>query len=162
MTRNVGNLIAPLAAIALFALVLLQTWTSLRAAGAWHARKPAVAIAADDPFLMLDQQLGRAFRPMAATIRDPFRFGGVSAPVAIKTATKLPRLEVPAPPARPVLTAIVWDNDPRAIVNWKGRAWTIHEGLLFDEFVVTSIRPEQVVLKRGDESIVLTRKSSGE
>ena len=162
MNRKASGLLAPIAALALFALVLLQTWSSLRAAGAWRAAKPAAAVAADDPFVLLDQQLGRAFRPMAASIRDPFRFGAAAAPVAAKPVTRIERVVVPAPLARPILTAIVWDSDPRAIVNWKGKAWTIHEGLLFDEFIVTSIRPEQVVLKRGDESIVLTRKSPGE
>lgn len=162
MNRSASSLLAPVAAIALFALVLAQTWTALRTAGAWRSTKPGVTVAADDPFVLLDQKLARPFRPMAAAIRDPFRFGATTAPVATRPARKVTRVEVPVPLARPVLTAIVWDNDPRAIINWKGKSWTVHEGLLFDEFIVTSIRPEQVVLKRGDESIVLTRKPSGE
>ncbi len=162
MNRSVGTLLAPVVAIALFLLVGFQTWNSLRTAGAWRAAKPAVVVSPDDPFTRLDQQLARPFRPLPGAIRDPFRFGSAGPALVSDTPAPKQRPQVPKPPARPVLTAIVWDNDPRAIVSWKGRDWTIHEGLLFDEFLVTSIRPERVVLKRGDESIVLTRKSSGE
>lgn len=163
MNRAPTQWLTMLAATALFAFVSIQTWTSLRSAGAWRSAAPAVKISPDDPFAILDHHLAREQRPLAAAVRDPFRFGAAVAPVATPSGTpRPPRVVVPAAPQRPVLTAIVWDNDPRAIINWQGRAWTVHEGLLFDEFVVTSIRPEQVVLKRGDEIIVLTRKSSGE
>jgi len=162
MNRNPGGVLSVVAAIALFALVLVQTWSSLRAAGAWRSAKPVTAIAPDDPFVVLDGHLGRALRPLPSAVRDPFRYGGAAVPAATTARPSPPRVEVPVVPQRPILTAIVWDNDPRAIVNWKGRAWTVHEGLLFDEFIVISIRPEQVVLKRGDESIVLKRKPSGE
>ena len=162
MNRSPGGMLTVIAAIALFALVVFQTWSSLRVAGAWRSAKPAVTTAPDDPFVFLDQQLARSLRPLPSAVRDPFRYGGPSTPVASTTTPSRPKVVIPVAPQRPVLTAIVWDNDPRAIINWKGRAWTVHEGLLFDEFIVISIRPEQVVLKRGDESIVLTRKSSGE
>lgn len=162
MNRNPSSLLTVVAAIALFALVVFQTWSSLRAAGAWRSAKPVVTVAPDDPFVFLDQQLSRSLRPLPSAVRDPFRYGGPSAPVATATTTVRPKVVIPVAPQRPILTAIVWDNDPRAIINWKGRAWTVHEGLLFDEFIVTSIKQEQVVLRRGDESIVLTRKSSGE
>ncbi len=162
MNRSPSSMLTVIAAIALFALVAFQTWSSLRAAGAWRSAKPVITVAPDDPFVFLDQQLSRSLRPLPSAVRDPFRYGGPSAPVAATNTTARPKVVIPPAPQRPVLTAIVWDNDPRAIINWKGRAWTVHEGLLFDEFIVTSIKQEQVVLKRGDESIVLTRKSSGE
>lgn len=162
MNRAPAGWIAALAALALFALVGSQTWSALRTAGAWRAKRPAAQVVADDPYVMLDQQLARAPRPLPQSVRDPFRYGAAQSAVTPSVTPAHPRPVVPPPPSRPVLTAIVWDNDPRAIVNWNGKAWTIHEGLLFDEFFVTSIRPEQVVLRRGDETIVLTRKKPGE
>jgi hypothetical protein len=73
-----------------------------------------------------------------------------------------PVVQVPAPVARPVLTAIVWDADPRALVRWQGREWTVRAGALFDEFQVVSITRDQVTLSRGTESIVLQRKPQGD
>ena len=71
-------------------------------------------------------------------------------------------IERPAPPAVPVLTAIVWDNDPRALVHWKDREWTVREGGLFDEFQVVSITRDQVSLRRGDATLVLQRRNLGD
>ena len=62
----------------------------------------------------------------------------------------------------PLLTAIVWDNDPRALVRWKEREWTIRDGGLFDEFEVRGITRDQVTLVRGDETLVLKRHNPGE
>jgi len=66
------------------------------------------------------------------------------------------------PPALPILTAIVWDNDPRALVHWKDREWTVREGGLFDEFLVVSITRDQVSLRRGDATLVLQRRNPGD
>ncbi len=72
-----------------------------------------------------------------------------------RVTSKLP--PKPVPPALPTLTAIVFDNDPRAIVRWNGRDWDVRQNALFDVFQVVSISRDQVVLRRGDESIVLKR-----
>jgi hypothetical protein len=61
-----------------------------------------------------------------------------------------------------VLTAIVYDADPRALVRWMGRDWTVRPGGLFDDFQVTSITRDQVTLSRGSETIVLQRKTQGD
>jgi hypothetical protein len=68
----------------------------------------------------------------------------------------------PVPEARPVLTAILTDNDPRALIRWKDREWTVREGGLFDEFQVLSITRDQVTLRRGDATVVLQRKNPGD
>jgi hypothetical protein len=68
----------------------------------------------------------------------------------------------PPAPALPILTAIVWDSDPRAVVHWKDREWTVREGGLFDEFQVMSISRDQVSLRRGDATLVLQRRNNGE
>jgi hypothetical protein len=62
----------------------------------------------------------------------------------------------------PLLTAIVWDNDPRALVRWNGREWTVREGGLFDEFQVVRISREQVTLRRGEALLVLNRRNPGD
>jgi hypothetical protein len=79
-------------------------------------------------------------------------------PTDARPAVRRPA-DAPAP-AAPVVTAIVTDNDPRALVRWKGREWTIRPGGLFDEFVVRSITRDQVTLLRGSETLVLTRKDT--
>jgi hypothetical protein len=61
-----------------------------------------------------------------------------------------------------VLTAIVFDADPRALVRWQGREYTVRPGGIFAEFEVESITRDQVVLKRGPENIVLRRKPQGD
>ncbi|HET7225678.1 MAG TPA: hypothetical protein VFK69_08155, partial [Candidatus Eisenbacteria bacterium] len=67
-----------------------------------------------------------------------------------------------APAPQPVLTAIVWDADPRATVHWNGRDYSVHVNSLFDEFRVRSITQTQVVLERGNESLVLELPRKGE
>ncbi len=61
-----------------------------------------------------------------------------------------------------MLTAIVFDADPRALLRWNGRDYSVRPGGLFDDFQVVSITRDQVVLSRNGENIVLQRKSQGE
>jgi hypothetical protein len=96
-----------------------------------------------------------------APVRDPFTVR-MQAP-ARAPARAVARHETLAPPPPvPVLTAIVWDSDPRALVHWKDREWTVREGALFDEFQVVSITRDQVSLRRGDATLVLQRRNNGE
>ena len=161
MNRNVGGWLAPLVALVLFVLVGTQTANALRQSGVWTRPGHATAPAAD-PLVALDQVLGRpgAWSP-STPLRDPFQLGPPPAPVAPASPVVHHRAP-PPPPPRPVLTAIVWDADPRALVHWKSRDWTIRAGGLFDEFQVLGITRDQVTLARGSETIVLQRKPQGD
>jgi hypothetical protein len=68
----------------------------------------------------------------------------------------------PTPPPQPVLTAILYDNDPRALIHWQDRDWTVRQGGLFDDFQVVAITREQVTLRHGETTLVLQRRQPGE
>ena len=162
MNRDIGWIAGPLAALALFAFIVWQTLGALSASGAWARGGRAPIIAPTAPFAFLDALVAAPRPPLGATMRDPFGVA-VAAPVSpAPGAGTVRKPVVPAAPARPVLTAIVWDADPRAIVRWQGHDYSVRSGGLFDDFQVVSITRDQVVLKRGDESIVLQRKPQGE
>jgi hypothetical protein len=158
VNRDITAVVAAVLAVALFAFVLWTTNAALRASGVWTPDTHTVGAAPDDPLTALDVVVANKGRaPDLGTLRDPFDLGGGGAPVVVVAPG--PRKPVaPKPPPPPVLTAIVWDADPRAIVRWKDRNWTVHTGGLFDEFVVTSITRDQVTLTRGTETVVLQRK----
>ena len=161
MNRDIGGLLAPLLALVLFALMGWQTMSALQIAGAWRTPRVTHPVTADDPLARLDSQLSQVQASRLGAVRDPF--GYTPAPVVERTpGDPRPRVVVPVAPSRPLLTAIVYDNDPRALVRWKDREWTIRAGGLFDDFEVASISRDQVVLRRAGESIVLQRKPQGE
>jgi len=93
-------------------------------------------------------------------VRDPFTARPTVAARSLVRPVKV--VAKAAPPEVPILTAIVWDNDPRALVHWKDRDWTVREGGLFDEFLVVSITRDQVSLRRGDATLVLQRRNLGD
>ena len=162
MNRDISTFLGPLAAVLLFAFVVWQTVGALAATGVWHREGRSRVAAPADPFVSLDGLVvDPGARAARSAVRDPFVYGGATAPT---TATnRVARQPVkPVAPARPQLTAIVWDADPRALVRWKDHEYTVRAGGLFGEFQVVSITREQVILRRGDESIVLQRKSQGE
>ncbi len=166
MKRDLGTLLTAVVALAFFAVVTAQTVEALHASGAWsgiwRSGGSGAVPATADPFGPLADLLQHP-QPVVApeALRDPFALG--AAPVAISKAKPVPRKPVaPPPPPKPVLTAIVWDNDPRAIVHWQGRDWTIRAGGLFDEFQVLAITRTQVTLSRGSETIVLQRRPQGD
>ena len=166
MTRDPGSLVTPIVAIALFAIVAFQTVGALRASGAWSGvfeKRSATAVARpEDPFTPIGALLERPQPDLpAGPMRDPFTLG--AAPTSVVSHAPVARKSVtPAAPARPVLTAIVWDNDPRAIIRWQGHDFTVHAGALFAEFQVAAITRDQVTLNRGTETIVLQRKPQGD
>jgi len=113
-------------------------------------------------FLVVDAALaGLEGRTAPDGLRDPFVFTRPPAAAVRASAPPQPR-PLPAAEVQPLLTAIVWDDDPRALVRWKGREWTIREGGLFDEFQVVRISRDQVFLRRADATLVLTRRNPGE
>jgi hypothetical protein len=161
VNRDAGAWVSPLVALLVLGLVSAQTLEALHVSGAfgWHSAAPRAAMA--PAYLSLDRALQRHDPSFTLEdLRDPFDYGRTDA------ADPLPRARPkPVPvvvPARPVLTAIVWDNDPRALVRWKDREWTVREGGLFDEFQVVGITRDQVSLRRGDETLVLKRRNPGE
>ncbi len=156
MNRDITWLVGPLVAIVVLAFVGFSTWESLRVTGAFGTARHAPVVRAVDPYTTLDAALGRPHLPSGA-VRDPMAFG--AAPVVAPDPTRpvVRRPVEPAAPARPQLTAIVYDTDPRALVRWGGREWTVRPGGLFDEFVVRAITRDQVTLQRGSETIVLQR-----
>ncbi len=162
MSRGLGRVLAVAFAVGLFAFVVVQTLQALQDSGVWRFAPQKAVVPTADPLASLD---GLVARSQSATFdgasRDPFGYGAVaSRPDPAGPVVHRP--VVPPPPAVPVLTAIVFDNDPRALVRWDGREFTVHEGALFAEFEVLSISRDQVVLKRGPENIVLRRKPQGE
>ena len=167
MTREAGRLLTALIAVVVFALVAFQTVGALHDSGAWagawkkHSFVPGPR--PDDPFAPLDALLDHPLPPLGSgAVRDPFALGAAPAP-ATSHAPAARKPVAPAPEPKPILTAIVWDADPRALVHWQGRDWTIRSGGLFDEFQVQSITREQVTLSRGSETIVLQqRKPQGD
>lgn len=165
MNRGLGSLLMPIVAVAVLALVVFQTAGALRASGAWsRGARPArsgVIPAEPDPFLPLSNELARPLPPLEGrSLRDPFSLG--SAPVAVDPKPVVRKPVVPPAPPKPVLTAIVWDTDPRAIVRWQGRDLTVRAGGLFDVFQVVDITRDHVTLNRGSETIVLQRKPQGD
>jgi len=142
--------------------VVTQTLHTLQDSGVWRfgARKAFVPPA--DPLAELDGLVARAQEStFSGASRDPFGYGLVAVrPGGDRLVVRRP--VVPRPPPLPVLTAIVFDADPRAIVRWDGREYTVRPEGIFAEFVVESITRDQVTLKRGPEKIVLRRKPLGE
>lgn len=162
MNRDIGRFVAPFLAVALFAFVVTQTLHALQSSGVWRFGARKSYVPPPDPLAGLDGLLARAQAPtFSGASRDPFGYGAVAqAPGDDRPVVRRP--VVPRPPALPVLTAVVYDADPRALVRWEGREYTVRPGGIFAEFEVDSISRDQVVLKRGPERIVLRRKPQGE
>ncbi len=161
MRRDFSAVFAPLAATVLLAILLVQTRTALRESGAWTRIANPVHAPAPDPYAPLDQLIADAARTAPpAPARDPFALAPVASAAPVTRTT--PRVVTPPPPPRPVLTSIVWDNDPRATVRWNGKDISIRVGTLFADFSVAAISRDQVTLERGGERIVLALPRKGE
>jgi hypothetical protein len=158
MNRDIAGVLRPLLALALFAFIVWQTGSALRASGVWERAVKSLPTAADDPLVALDTQISPPGAAPSVVARDPFS----NAPVPAPSGPVRQRIVVPVAPAKPLLTAIVWDTDPRALIRWKEREWTVRAGGLFDEFQVLGITRDQVTLAHGGETLVLQRKPRGE
>lgn len=160
MNRHVHTLLAPLAALALLALIGVQTSDALRRSGSWGANSRKSTVPAADPYAGLEAQLGRIDNGLPpGGLRDPFAFGSVPQPVR----TAVARPYVPPPPPKPVLTAILMDReDPRALLRYESRNYSVRTGDLFAEFRVVSINADQVTIEGRGQRLVLNRPSQGE
>jgi len=152
--------LGPILAIGLLALIGFQTSDALRNSGVWGApkRKPKTGT---DPYGQLEAELAR-FDPgiPVAGLRDPFTYGSAPRPVPTKTGPK-PAV-IPPPPPKPILTAILMDEDPRALLQYMDRNYSVKTGDDFAEFRVVSISRDQVVIDGRGQRIVLHRPSKGE
>ncbi len=161
MNRGPGWWVTRLVALAVMGGVVAQTLAALGVTGAFGWQVATVHVDVPQAYQTLDRALDRRDPTFSlAGVRDPFEFR--HAPPESLSSPPPPRRTRPVVIADPVLTAIVWDNDPRALVRWKSREWTIREGGLFDEFQVVSITRDQVRLMRGDVTIVLQRSNLGD
>ena len=148
--------------LAVFGLVASQTLAGLGVTGAFGWRVAPVRVEVHAAYRAIEGALEhRDHAPRPGTLRDPFLYSRV---VAASSGPSRPRTGTT--PARaqtaPLLTAIVWDDDPRALVRWNSREWTIREGGLFDEFQVVRISRDQVTLRRGEATLLLKRPNPGE
>ncbi len=149
-------------AVVVLLLILGQTLGALKRVGTWEPRASSVLRARqEDPYVQLDRAVARATAATRATpARDPFGFGVAATPIQVRPVRSRPVKPVPPPP--PILTAIVWDNDPRALIHWNNRDFTVRTSDLFAEFRVTSITRDHVVLDRSGVTLVLKRPLKGE
>ncbi|MFM8559745.1 MAG: hypothetical protein ACKOC6_09135 [bacterium] len=165
MKRDWTVWFSPIVALAVLVAVGLQTNAALRVTGAFGSGGPVADTPMSPAFRTLEAALDRQDPGFTLEgLRDPFRFSRAVAdtPPAAPDRTEPRPRTAPAVEARPVLTAILFDDDPRALIRWKDREWTIRQGGLFDEFVVVGITRDQVTLRRGETSIVLRRTTPGD
>ena len=160
MSRGPESWLPPLVALSVLVASSMQTVAALHVTGAYGWQAAAVPVSVPPVYESVDRALDRHDPRLSLdAVRDPFAARAPLVALALKPA---PPPGPAAPPPLPILTAIVWDNDPRALVHWKDREWTVREGGLFDEFEVVSITRDQVSLRRGDATLVLQRRNSGE
>jgi len=154
-------LVAPAIALVVLIVTLSQTLGALRSSGSWRTRARGPRVMATDPYARLDYLLAqRPTDEIPKDVRNPFRYFSVAPPVAVRPADR--RRPVLVVPEKPILTAIVWDNDPRATIHFDGRDFSVRENSIFADFRVRSISNAQVVLERNGSPLVLTLRSKGD
>ena len=159
MNLDLKHVIGPLIALAILAVIGLQTSDALKHSGTWGPRTRTRATPALDPYARLEAQLARPPKELSlASLRDPFAYGRVSAP-AHRTSE---RPKAPPPPPKPILTGILADNDPRAFIRYRDRNYTVKIGDLFADFKVVSITRDHVVLDRNGERVTLLSPTKGD
>lgn len=152
-------LAGPLIALLLLVLIFQQTLGALRAAGAW-GRRTATVTRHEDPYAPLDRALASA-DSVALVARDPFHFARTPAP-RLAARRPEPQPVTPVAPPPPQLTAIIFDNDPRATIRYQGRDYPVRVNSLFADFRVVRIARDEVVLDRAGEMLVLKLPTKGE
>ncbi len=161
MKREIAGYVAPLVAAVVLVIMLMQTRAALKASGTWNQHSGREQAVARDPYAPLDRDLAEvANAPPVGPVRDPFSLTPLVAELPVRHEPRRP--VAPPPPPLPVLTAIIWDNDPRATVRWNGRDYSVRNNTLFADFRVAGISRDQVVLERGGERLVLTLPKKGD
>jgi hypothetical protein len=150
-------------AAAVLGLVLFETSDALRSQLTGPVSKPRSAASRLDPYAHLDGLIAAGARDvLPSTMRDPFGYGSVSQPTVGPRPVIKPKPPVVVERPMPVLTAVVSDADPQAVIRFEGRSYTVRAGSLFADFRVVSISADQVVLDKNGEQIVLHRVTKGE
>jgi len=156
----------PIAALVALLLISLETADALHRAGSSKAT-PVARVQLDDPVADFERRLAAgdpdphaAAAPAIANLRDPFRFGPEH--LAVQPAARARPQTAPPPPPVPVLTAIIWDNDPRASIRWNGRDYSVKANSQVADYEVVRIGRDQVVLAREGEALVLRLHGKGE
>jgi len=157
---DLKRVLGPILAMGLLILIGVQTSDALRNTGVWGARKVKPKASRSDPYAALESELAR-FDPGIPTagLRDPFRYGSAPSPVRAPIAKKI---LVPVAPPKPVLTAILMDEDPRALLQYLDRNYSVKTGDQFADFRVVSISRDEVVIDGHGQRMVLRRPSKGE
>ena len=162
MSLDPRALLKPIVALGVLVLITAQTQGALKRSGVWGRPKPA-RVVTGDPFGQLDRDLALVDSSSAPPVRDPLAFGaGAALRVAVLPASSRTRVQaIPGAPP-PVLTAIVWDEDPTASIRLLGHDYTVRVNSLFADYLVTSIARDQVVLSHDGASLVLKLQSKGD
>jgi hypothetical protein len=165
MNRGPTGLLPFLVALAALATVGAVTSQALRSAGPWKNSGGRTRHLTSDPYTRLDNLLARsrADSTIASTMRDPFGYGPPT--VVARTSRSAAKKATPAPVPQPVLTAIVSDANPAAVIRYQDRSYTVKPGDLFAEFRVISVTSDAVVLERGTERLTLAspqRRTKGQ
>lgn len=166
MRRDPAAWLPPLVALIVLIVIGVQLRSALGVSGAFGSgsrpTKPQLA----QEYVTLDALLAKAQSARVPEgARDPFKSVAVHGDNPTRHERRpMPPAAAPRPPApsQPILTAILFDNDPRALLRWKDRDWTVRQGGLFDEFQVVAISRTQVTLRRGAETVVLERRNPGD
>ena len=161
MKIDVERLVPPLLAALVLLFTLNATFAALKKSGTWSTHTRGAVARVEDPYAALDRELARPpSGPPLDQLRDPFAYQAAPRPISVRSGPMPP--PKPAAPEAPVLTAIIWDNDPRATIHYDHRDFSVRENSLFADFRVTRITSTQVVLARNGEPMVLTLRSKGE
>jgi hypothetical protein len=161
MKLDARSLIAPLIAVLSLVLVTQRTVDALHRAGLWSGPGRSSVVRNDDPYARLDQAIARsAAPPPASSTRDPFSY--VYAQVAVSHHVPRSHEPVVPPPPPPLITAIIWDNDPRALIRLNGHEYTVRSGAQFADYRVIAITRDQVTLDQHGTILVLNRTLKGE
>jgi hypothetical protein len=156
---DLKHVLGPLIALAILAVIGFQTADALQHSGSWAASRRTARVVIPDPYARLEAQLSAPAKELSIeNLRDPFDYP--RAPVA--NAHTPPRPHQPPPPPMPVLTAILADSDPRALIRYQDRNYTLKTGDHFVDLKVVSITADRVVLDRNGLPIVLRRPTKGE
>jgi hypothetical protein len=157
-----AKLVMPwIVAVVVLAVVVAQTAEALRQSGVWRSASRVPAVRTVDPYDHIERALARvqpAIPP--GGLRNPLAFGFV--PITVVGHPEVSHPRIPPPPPQPVLTSIVWDNDPRATVRWNSHDYSVRRNSLFADFRVLSISRDEVVLESGKETLRLKLPRKGE
>ena len=152
-------LIGPLLAVLILVVTVQQTQDSLRRAGLWIGVRRFGPARGSDPYSRLDQGIAHSGTAAPGTgMRDPFAYGGAPVTAAVKPH----HVVKPKPAPLPVLTAIIWDIDPSALIRLEGHEYTLRTGGRFADYQVMSITRDRVTLMKDGQSLVLNRPLKGD